>query len=88
MSPPSAPATVIKALAASLEAASLASLSERASNELGGASAAEMARLYVDGAWKTDAAVLDSMVVVASRPTTSSSAGSPSKRSPSAGSRT
>ena len=46
--------------------ASLASLAARASNELGGASAAEMARLYTDGAWKIDAAALDSMAAAKS----------------------
>ena len=45
---------------------SLAGLVARASNELGGASAAEMARLYMDGAWEADAAALDSMAAVTS----------------------
>ena len=44
----------------------LAGLAARASNELGGASAAEMARLYMDGAWEVDAAALDSMAAVTS----------------------
>ena len=44
----------------------LAALAARASNELGGASAAEMARLYMDGAWEVDAAALDSMAAVTS----------------------
>ena len=46
--------------------ASLAALASRASKELGGASVAEMARLYAGGAWETDAAALDSMAAVKS----------------------
>ena len=46
--------------------ASLASLAARASKELGGASVAEMARLYVGGAWEIDAAALDGMAAVKS----------------------
>ena len=44
----------------------LAALAGRASNALGGASAAEMARLYADGAWEVDAAALDTMAAVTS----------------------
>ena len=44
----------------------LAALAARASNALGGASAAEMARLYADGAWEVDAAALDTMAAVTS----------------------
>ena len=46
--------------------AHLAALAARASNELGGASMAEMAGLYAGGAWETDAAALDSMAAVQS----------------------
>ena len=46
--------------------ASLASLAARASKELGGASVAEMARLYAGGAWEIDAAALDGMAAVKS----------------------
>ena len=46
--------------------AHLAALAARASNELGGASVAEMAGLYAGGAWEIDAAALDSMAVVQS----------------------
>ena len=46
--------------------ASLASLAARASNELGGASVAEMAKLYAGGAWEIDAAALDGMAAVKS----------------------
>ena len=41
--------------------ARLAALAARASSELGGASIAEMAKLYTDGAWQIDAEALDSM---------------------------
>ena len=43
---------------------SLAALATRASSEVGGASVADMARLYVDGAWQVDAAALSSMAAV------------------------
>ena len=46
--------------------ASLASLAARASKELGGASVAEMAKLYAGGAWEIDAAALDGMAAVKS----------------------
>ena len=46
--------------------AHLAALAARASNELGGASVAEMAGLYAGGAWEIDAAALDSMAAVQS----------------------
>ena len=46
--------------------AHLAALTARASNELGGASVAEMAGLYAGGAWEIDAAALDSMAAVQS----------------------
>ena len=46
--------------------APLAALAVRASNELGGASVAEMAKLYTDGAWEIDAAALDAMAAVKS----------------------
>ena len=44
--------------------AHLAVIAERASTQLGGASAAEMARSYADGAWEIDAAALSSMAAV------------------------
>ncbi len=44
----------------------LAKLAQHTHNELGGASAAEMAALYRDGAWEVDAAALDSMAAVKS----------------------
>lgn len=46
--------------------APLAALAARASNELGGASVAEMAGLYAGGAWEVDAAALDGMAAVKS----------------------
>ena len=46
--------------------APLAALAARASNELGGASVAEMAGLYAGGAWEIDAAALDGMAAVKS----------------------
>ena len=46
--------------------AHLAALAERASSALGGASIAEMAKLYTDGAWEIDAAALSSMAAVKS----------------------
>ena len=44
----------------------LAVLAMRASSEIGGTSAADMAKLYVDGAWQVDAAALSSMAAVKS----------------------
>ena len=44
--------------------AHLAVIAERASTQLGGGSAAEMARSYADGAWEIDAAALSSMAAV------------------------
>ena len=44
--------------------AHLAVIAERASAELGGGTAAEMARSYADGAWRIDAAALYSMAAV------------------------
>lgn len=44
----------------------LSKLSQCTLNELGGASAEEMAELYRDGAWEADAAALDSMAAVKS----------------------
>ena len=44
--------------------AHLAVIAERASTELGGGTAAEMARSYADGAWRIDAAALSSMAAV------------------------
>ena len=44
----------------------LARLAERVSNTVGGASLAEMAALYVDGAWEADAAALSAMAAVQS----------------------
>ena len=49
-------------LAAALE--HLAALAERASNDLGGATIAEMADLYASGAWQIDGAALSSMAAV------------------------
>ena len=46
--------------------APLAALAARASNELGGASVAEMAGLYAGRAWEIDAAALDGMAAVKS----------------------
>ena len=46
--------------------AHLAVLAERTANELGGASPAEMANLYADGAWEVDAAALSGMAAVKS----------------------
>lgn len=46
--------------------AHLAALAERTSSTLGGASVAEMARLYAGGAWEIDAAALSSMAAVKS----------------------
>jgi hypothetical protein len=46
--------------------AHLAVLAERTSSELGGASLANMARLYVDAAWKVDTAALSAMAAVKS----------------------
>ena len=43
---------------------SLAALATRASSEVGGASVADMAKLYVAGAWQVDAAALSSMAAV------------------------
>ena len=51
-------------LAAAL--AHLAELAERTSNNLGGATAAEMASLYANGAWRVDAAALAGMAAVKS----------------------
>ena len=45
---------------------SLAALAARASSEVGGASVADMAKLYVAGAWQVDAAALSSMAGVKS----------------------
>ena len=45
---------------------SLAALATRASSEVGGASVADMAKLYVAGAWQVDAAALSSMAAVKS----------------------
>ena len=42
----------------------LAELAERAANELGGASPNDMAKLYVDGAWRVDDAALRSYAAV------------------------
>ena len=44
--------------------AHLAVIAERSSTELGGGTAAEMARSYADGAWRIDAAALSSMAAV------------------------
>ena len=44
----------------------LAVLAERTSNDLGGVSPAEMAKLYANGAWEIDAAALSSMAAVRS----------------------
>jgi hypothetical protein len=44
----------------------LAELAERAATKLGGASTAEMAKLYVDAAWKVDTAALSAMAAVKS----------------------
>ena len=44
----------------------LAQLAERAATKLGGASVAEMSRLYSEGAWQIDAAALASMAAVKS----------------------
>ena len=44
----------------------LAVLAERTSSELGGASTAEMAELYVDDAWEVDAAALSAMAAIKS----------------------
>ena len=44
----------------------LAVLAERTSNDLGGGSPAEMAKLYANGAWEIDAAALSSMAAVRS----------------------
>lgn len=46
--------------------APLAALAARTSSALGGASVADMAKLYVDGAWQVDAAALSSMAAVKS----------------------
>ena len=46
--------------------AHLATLARRTSSELGGASPAEMARLYAEGAWEIDAAALHGMAAVQS----------------------
>lgn len=46
--------------------APLAALAKRASRTLGGASLAEMAKRYADGAWEVDAAALSSMAAVKS----------------------
>ena len=43
---------------------SLAVIATCASSEVGGASVADMAKLYVDGAWQVDAAALSSMAAV------------------------
>ena len=45
---------------------SLATLATHASSEVGGASVADMAKLYVEGAWQVDAAALSSMAAVKS----------------------
>ena len=45
---------------------SLATLATYASSEVGGASVADMAKLYVEGAWQVDAAALSSMAAVKS----------------------
>ena len=42
----------------------LADLAKRASSKLGGASTAEMAKLYVDAAWEVDTAALSAMAAV------------------------
>jgi hypothetical protein len=44
----------------------LAELAERAATKLGGASTAEMAKLYVDAAWEVDTAALSAMAAVKS----------------------
>ena len=44
----------------------LALLADRTSNDLGGVSPAEMAKLYANGAWEIDAAALSSMAAVRS----------------------
>lgn len=44
----------------------LAELAERAATKLGGASTAEMAKLYVDAAWEVDTAALSAMATVKS----------------------
>ena len=44
----------------------LAALAERTKSKLGGASVAEMAKLYVDAAWEVDTAALSSMATVKS----------------------
>ncbi len=44
----------------------LAALAERTNSNLGGASVAEMAKLYVDAVWEVDAAALSSMATVKS----------------------
>ncbi|MCG8047521.1 MAG: BREX-1 system phosphatase PglZ type B [Candidatus Thiodiazotropha taylori] len=44
----------------------LAAISERASSKLGGASTAEMAKLYVDAAWEVDTAALSAMASIKS----------------------
>jgi hypothetical protein len=46
--------------------AHLALLAERTSSNLGGTSVADMAKLYVDGAWEIDAAALSAMAAVRS----------------------
>ena len=46
--------------------AHLAALARSTSSKLGGASAAEMAKLYVDSAWKVDASALSAMAAVKS----------------------
>ena len=51
-------------LAAALE--HLAKLANSASSEVGGASPEEMAAVYLDGAWESDAAALDAMAAVRS----------------------
>ena len=44
----------------------LAEIAERAANELGGATVADMAGLYEEGAWRVDAAALSAMAAVKS----------------------
>ena len=44
----------------------LAELADRAANKLGGASTAEMAKLYVDAAWEVDTCALSAMAAVKS----------------------
>ena len=46
--------------------AQLAALAERTATKLGGASTADMAKLYVDAAWEVDAAALSAMATVKS----------------------